>query len=89
MTAAAKTFNPCRGKMFCRDNGEMCTSCGRSNEEIAHTRALMEAMTEVTLRLGYDNAEEFLTYLRDKALRQVEFARGDAGFMQQFFASKR
>jgi len=69
-------FNKCRGKMFCRDNGEKCMVCGRSMHEIVKTHEMMGAMAALAQELDYDNFQEFLDYLAEKSGAQVAHSLG-------------
>ena len=57
------TFNPCKGKTACRDDGKQCLTCGRSFTEIEQTRKLIDALAEFVLAQGYDNVNEFAAYV--------------------------
>ena len=78
MTALDRTFNRCRGKMFCRDDGEKCLVCGRTLEEIAKTKALIADTAQAAVDLGYANFQEFLDYLAEKASKKIEYETGSA-----------
>ncbi|GAB6051899.1 hypothetical protein JCM17960_07190 [Magnetospira thiophila] len=65
-------FRPCRGKSACRDDGEVCLTCGRNLIEVEKTRLLIEAVTEHLLGQGYENPEDFTAYLSDKALKKLK-----------------
>jgi hypothetical protein len=72
-----KPFKPCQGQTACRDDGRQCLTCGRSFEEIERTRALIDSLAEMALAQGYDNVEEFVTYVARKAEKKVRFRRQD------------
>jgi hypothetical protein len=77
-------FSPCRGGDFCTQDGTHCQGCGRSHEEIAKTRELIQSMVSYALEMGYDNIEEFTSFLGDKAAKiarkkQLEQAEGGLG----------
>ncbi len=69
------SFTPCTGKTACRDDGEKCLTCKRSFAEIAHTRALIEAITEFVMTRDYDNVGEFTAYLANKVEKKVRHRR--------------
>ena len=69
------TFNPCKGKTACRDDGERCLTCGRSFTEIEQTRNLIDALAEFALAQGYDNVNEFAAYVADKVEKKVRHRR--------------
>jgi len=67
------TFNPCKGKTACRDDGEKCLTCGRSLAEIEQTRILIDALAEFALTQGYDNVNQFAAYVADKLEKKVRY----------------
>jgi hypothetical protein len=67
------TFNPCKGKTACRDDGEKCLTCGRSLGEIEQTRKLIDALAEFALTQGYDNVNQFAAYVADKLEKKVRY----------------
>ncbi|ADE11091.1 hypothetical protein [Sideroxydans lithotrophicus] len=69
------TFNPCKGKTACRDDGERCLTCGRSFAEIEQTRNLIDALSEFALAQGYDNVDVFAAYVADKVEKKVRHRR--------------
>jgi hypothetical protein len=69
------TFNPCKGKTACRDDGEKCLTCGRSLVEIEQTRNLIDALAELVCVQGYDNVNEFAAYVADKLEKKVKYRR--------------
>ncbi len=60
-------FSPCRGGNNCTQDGTHCQGCGRSHEEIAETRQLVDAMAQFALKMGYENVEEFARFVAMKA----------------------
>ena len=71
------TFNPCKGKTACRDDGEKCLTCGRSFAEIEQTRNLIDALAEFVCAQGYDNVNEFTAYVADKVEKKVRHRRDE------------
>lgn len=69
------TFNPCKGKTACRDDGEKCLTCGRGFAEIEQTRKLIDALAEFVCAQGYDNVGEFAAYVAGKVEKKVGYAR--------------
>ena len=69
------TFNPCKGKTACRDDGEKCLTCGRSFAEIEQTRNLIDALAEFVCAQGYDNVGEFAAYVAGKVEKKVRHRR--------------
>jgi hypothetical protein len=65
-------FKPCAGKNVCIENKTHCLSCGRKLETIAKTRKLIEALANLALEEGYNNAEEFMEYIGRKAGKMVQ-----------------
>lgn len=59
-------FVPCKGKTACRDDGERCLTCGRSLEEIAQLRELLDRLASMAIENRYRNVDEFATYIADK-----------------------
>ncbi len=66
------TFNPCKGKTACRDDGEKCLTCVRSLAEIEQTRKLIDALAEFALVQAYDNVGDFARYVSDKLQKKVQ-----------------
>jgi len=71
------SFNPCKGKTACRDDGNLCLTCGRSFTEIEQTRKLIDALAEFVLAQGYDNVNEFAAYVLDKLEKKVRHRQGE------------
>jgi hypothetical protein len=69
------TFKPCQGKTSCRDDGTICLTCGRSLAEIEQTRVLIDALAELVCAQGYDNVNEFATYVAEKVEKKVKHRR--------------
>ena len=66
-------FNPCRGGAFCTQEGTHCGGCGRSHEEIAETRQLMDTVAQFALKMGYENIEEFTEFVGIKSAGKARF----------------
>ena len=64
------TFNPCKGKTACRDDGKQCLTCGRSFTEIEQTGNLIDAPAEFVCVQGFDNINEFAVYVADRWRRR-------------------
>lgn len=69
------TFVACKGKTACRDDGVKCLTCGRSFDEIEQTRRLIDALAEFVCTQGYDNVNEFATYVAGKVEKKVNYRR--------------
>jgi phosphoribosyl-dephospho-CoA transferase len=68
-------FTPCKGKTACRDDGRQCLVCGRSFEEIARTRELIDALANLACEEGYDNIDEFAEYVAHKLAKKIRHRR--------------
>jgi hypothetical protein len=68
-------FTPCQGKNACVEKGDICITCGRSLDEIARTRQLIDALSELALEMDYSNAEEFATYIGSKVQKKIRYRR--------------
>lgn len=71
-------FSPCRGGNNCTQGGTHCQGCGRSHEEIAETRKLVEAVAQYAVKMGYDNPEEFTQYVAAKAAGKAMMLKAQA-----------
>lgn len=69
------SFAPCRGKQACVERGERCITCGRSLDEIARTRMLIDDLAELALRMDYDNVDEFAAYVGAKLAKKIRYRR--------------
>ncbi|MBW9262388.1 MAG: hypothetical protein K1566_03300 [Candidatus Thiodiazotropha sp. (ex. Lucinisca nassula)] len=65
------TFKPCQGKSACRDNGEVCLTCGRSLSEIVQLRTHLKEITSLALEYEYENVEEFAQYIARKVEKMI------------------
>lgn len=70
-----KQFKPCLGKMACRDNGEICLSCGRSLAEIAELRDAMSQLVDLAVQQGYENVDEYCAYIATKVQKSIQYRR--------------
>jgi len=68
-------FTPCRGKHACVERGELCVSCGRSLDEIARTRRLIDDLSELALQMDYSNLDDFTAYVAGKIGKKVRYRR--------------
>lgn len=68
-------FQSCRGGDFCSSEGTHCSGCGRSHQEIAQTRELIQAIAGFARNMGYENVEEFTSFVGDKAAKVVRKAQ--------------
>jgi len=56
-------FSSCKGGDFCTSEGTHCGGCGRSHEEIAQTRALIDAIVKQAVDMGYENVDDFTAFV--------------------------
>ncbi|MES9990880.1 MAG: hypothetical protein ABW098_02940 [Candidatus Thiodiazotropha sp.] len=68
-------FTPCQGKNACRDNGEICLTCGRSLEEITKLRDLMQQLTTLAVTHDYENVDDFANYVARKLIKMIDYQR--------------
>ena len=66
-------FKPCAGHDSCTQDGTNCQGCGRSHEEIAQIRDLVERCTQHALNMGYKNVDEFAAYISGKIVAKVRW----------------
>jgi predicted Fe-S protein YdhL (DUF1289 family) len=60
-------FSPCRGGNNCTEGGAKCEGCGRTQEEVAETRKLVNAVATFAVQMGYENLDEFTQFVATKA----------------------
>ena len=60
-------FSPCQGGRNCTEDGTHCGGCGRSHEEIAKTRELIDDLARYIVKMDYENVEDFLQFVAIKA----------------------
>jgi hypothetical protein len=68
-------FEPCHGKNACRDDGERCLTCKRSSGEIARLRAALDELATLAIEHGYENTDEFATYVARKLCKTIVYRR--------------
>ncbi|MGD2117351.1 MAG: hypothetical protein PVG66_03265 [Chromatiales bacterium] len=68
-----KTFVPCQGKTACRDNGEICLTCGRSLVEIARLRDLMDQLATLAIDFEYSNTDDYADYIQRKLAKTIAY----------------
>jgi predicted Fe-S protein YdhL (DUF1289 family) len=69
------TFTPCQGKTACRDNGEVCLTCGRKLTEIAKLRDLMQELSTLAVDYKYENLDDYAQYIARKVVKMVDHKR--------------
>jgi hypothetical protein len=65
------TFKPCINRNACRDDGERCLVCGRSLQEIAKTKSVVDSVHAFLQEMAYDNPAEFMDYLGRKIAKKM------------------
>jgi len=70
-------FSPCNGD--CTEAGARCEGCGRSHEEVAQTKALVESIADYAIEMGYENINEFTQFVAKKAAGKAMLARMQNG----------
>jgi hypothetical protein len=64
-------FNPCAGNNACNEDGTHCRACGRSHDEIARTRAAVDALVALAMELDYDNPDELAAYVARRVVKKL------------------
>ena len=70
-------FTPCQGKNACRDNGEICLTCGRKLTEIEKLRELMKEITTLAVEYEYENVDDFTQYIARKVSKMIDYQRSN------------
>ena len=65
-------FKPCVNRTACTEDGTHCRGCGRSHEEIAQVRQLINDAYPLVSMREYDNLDEFFAYLRKKIDKKLK-----------------
>jgi predicted Fe-S protein YdhL (DUF1289 family) len=68
-------FTPCSGRDACTEGGTHCRGCNRTHAEIAQTRNLIHALADHAMAMNYQNADEFLDYVAQKARKKIAAGR--------------
>lgn len=68
-------FVPCKDRNACTEDGTTCKGCGRSHEEIARTRAIVTGLVDFVTEMGYENLDEFMSYLTRKVLKKTKASK--------------
>jgi hypothetical protein len=64
-------FNPCvSGK--CTDQGTHCEGCGRTHEEIAETKKMINALAGFAQKMEYENHEDFANFVGKSVLKKLQ-----------------
>lgn len=64
-------FNPCV-KGQCTYDGTHCQGCGRSHEDIAETKRLINGLVNFADEKGYNNIEEFSAFVGKTVLKKLK-----------------
>lgn len=64
-------FRPCLGKTACQEDMYGCRTCKRSASEIARTRTLVAQAVELAVSMGYENPDDFASYLARRISRKL------------------
>lgn len=62
-------FSPCTN--HCTNDGTHCQGCGRSHLEITETQAITKQLVEHLVKYDYDDPENFLENISNKALKRA------------------
>ncbi len=71
-------FNPCKGREECKELGDRCITCGRSLDEIARTKLLVDEVFGFIQQMGYENGDEFMAYLQRKISKKLKHSAQSA-----------
>ncbi len=63
-------FNPCTDQ--CTKEGTHCEGCGRSHEEIAGTKQIVQSAVAFIQTQNYDNPEEFVAAISTSILKKLQ-----------------
>ncbi|MBI1423312.1 MAG: DUF1289 domain-containing protein [Gammaproteobacteria bacterium] len=66
------SFRSCVNRTACTEDGTHCRACGRSHEEIAQLRQLVNDTYALVNRWEYDNLDEFFSYLQKKIGKKLK-----------------
>lgn len=70
-----KTFTPCQGKEYCRDDGTKCQTCGRQMDEIVWLRDLIDQLASLANEYNYENIDEYSAYIAKKVSKTIQHRR--------------
>lgn len=66
------SFKPCVNRNACSEDGSHCRACGRTHEEIAQIRLLVNQTYNLVTSWDYDNLGEFFAYLHKKIDKKLK-----------------
>lgn len=64
-------FSPCV-KGQCTEDGTHCQGCGRSHEEIAETKQVINTVVTFAQKQGYENIGEFSNFVGKTVLKKLQ-----------------
>lgn len=70
-------FVPCQGKSACRELQGRCLTCGRTLEEVAQLRLLIDDLSNMAIEFDYDNTQQFADYVARKLIKKVAHRRAE------------
>jgi predicted Fe-S protein YdhL (DUF1289 family) len=62
-------YHPCADK--CTTEGTHCEGCGRSHQEIADTKKLVNSIVEFIRQQDYENPEDFVQKISKSVLKRL------------------
>lgn len=65
-------FTPCIDQ--CTKDGTHCQGCGRSHEEIAATKQIVQSAVQFVQQQQYENPEDFVAAISKSILKKVQLA---------------
>lgn len=65
-------FKPCVNRNACTEDSTHCQACGRSHEEIAQLRQLVNDTYALFCKWQYDNPDDFFAYLQKKIGKKLK-----------------
>jgi len=65
-------FKSCVNRNACTEDGTHCRACGRSHEEIAQLRQLVNETYALVNRWQYSNLDDFFVYLQKKIGKKLK-----------------
>lgn len=63
-------FNPCIDQ--CTKDGSHCQGCGRSHEEIAATKQIVQSAVAFIREQQYDNPEDFVAAISKSIIKKLQ-----------------
>lgn len=65
-------FKVCLGGENCSKKNTHCSGCGREHGEIRETRDMVLAMVAFAKKMEYENPQDFVKYISDKAMKKLK-----------------